>query len=134
MIVEDYMTRWVITANLKDGLHQTWQRMKERNIRHMPVFDDGERLVGIISDRDIRRPETIDGPNFVRDYRVDNKSKVEDAMTPYPATVRADTPLRDAATTMLERRYGALPVTQGAKLVGIISQLDVIRAFLETTE
>ncbi len=133
MQVKDYMTTGVITANLRDGLYQTWERMKEHNIRHMPVYGDGEQLAGIISDRDIRRPEFTDRPNFVRDFRVDNSTKVEEAMTAAPVTVHPDSPLAEAASIMLDRRYGALPVTRGEEVVGIISQLDVLRAFVALT-
>ncbi len=59
MKVSDYMSSEVVTANLRDGLHQTFYRMLERGIRHMPVVGEGGTLVGIISERDLRRPRFV---------------------------------------------------------------------------
>lgn len=60
MFVRDYMTPAVVTAKLRDGLHQTFHRMLERGVRHMPLLGDAGEMVGIISERDIRRPEFVD--------------------------------------------------------------------------
>ena len=56
MKVSDYMSASAVTANLHDGLRQTYIRMRERDIRHMPVVDAHERVVGIVSDRDSAGP------------------------------------------------------------------------------
>ena len=83
MRVRDYMTADVVYANLDDGLRQTFYRMRERGIRHMPVLGDREELVGIISDRDLRRPDWVDSEENVAHYYIlDNASKVGGAMNP----------------------------------------------------
>jgi len=129
MQVSDLMQTDVITANLRDGIYQTWQRMHERKIRHMPVLDDDGLLVGIISDRDIRRPSHLNHPNRVVPYAPDNIMKVAGAMTPAPRTVAPDAPLIDAIDALLDLKVGAMPVTEGQRLVGIISQVDLLRAY-----
>ncbi len=131
------MSTEVITANLRDGLRQTFFRMRERDIRHMPVVGEQGELVGIISDRDLRQPDWIAAEeNVAQYYRLDNAYKVEDAMTGDPATITADQDLGEAADIMVQHKFGALPVVdkaEGQKVVGIISAIDLLRALREQT-
>ena len=131
MKIGDYMSTEVVTANLKDGLRQTFYRMRERGIRHMPVLGDGESLVGVISDRDLRRPDWVDDEeNVAHYYLLDNAHKVEDAMTRDPWVVRPDDPIQEAVGLVLKHRIGVLPVVGAQrKLVGMISAVDMLRAF-----
>ena len=133
MKVSKYMTNQVITANLQDGLRQTFYRMRERDIRHMPVIGENEQLVGIISDRDLRRPDWVDHEeNVAHYYLLDNAHKVEDAMTPSPSAVSPGDDIQAAVEVVLEKKVGALPVVDGeGKLVGMISAIDLLRAFHE---
>ena len=134
MKVQDYMSRDVITANLQDGLRQTFYRMRERDIRHMPVVGLHEELVGIISDRDLRRPDWVDDEENVAHYYVlDNAHKVEGAMTRDPISVSPDTTIREAVALVVDKRIGALPVVDtSGKLVGMISAIDLLRAFQDS--
>jgi len=129
--VEQYMTSDVITANPRDGLRQTFYRMRERNIRHMPVVGDGDRVIGIISDRDLRRPDWIDDEeNVAHYYLLDNEHKVENSMTREPRVVAPDAEIQQAVELILELRIGALPVVNDAgTLVGMISAIDLLKAF-----
>lgn len=128
MPIRDYMTDRVITANLRDGLRQTLQRMNERNVRHMPVLDDKGALAGMISERDLRRPAFVDGPNYAEPFRLDNQHKVSEAMTRAPITVGPDDDLDFALDVFIERRFGAIPVVEGDCVVGILSTVDMLRA------
>ncbi|TNF31680.1 MAG: CBS domain-containing protein [Deltaproteobacteria bacterium] len=129
MLVRDYMTTDVVFANLRDGLHQTLVRMHERGIRHMPVLDDHERLAGIVSERDLRRPDFVDpDENHARAFILDDSIKVEQAMSPVPATVTPDDDALVAVDLFVERHFGALPVVEGDRVVGIISTIDLLRA------
>jgi len=131
MHIADYMTSDVVTANLDDGLHQTFHRMRERGIRHMPVLGDDGQLAGIISDRDLRRPDFVDtDPNTTAYYRLDNAVKVGTAMTASPDTVKAADSVEIALEIFVMRKHGALPVVDDAgKLVGVVSAHDLLRAF-----
>ena len=131
MKVGDYMSTEVVTANLRDGLRQTFYRMRERGIRHMPVLGDDESMVGVISDRDLRRPDWVDDEqNVAHYYLLDNEHKVEQAMTRDPWVVHPDDPIQDAVGMLLKHRIGALPVVgEDGKLAGMISALDLLRAF-----
>jgi acetoin utilization protein AcuB len=125
------MSKELITANLNDGLRQTFYRMREHTIRHMPVIDDEGLLAGIISDRDLRRPDWVDDEeNVAHYYLLDNAHRVRDTMTHGPVVIQEDSDISAAAKAFVERRFGALPVvdTEG-RMVGMLSQLDVIRAY-----
>jgi len=135
MKVRDYMTEDVVFANLRDGLHQTLTRMRERGIRHMPVIGDDGALTGIVSDRDLRRPDFVDpDTNLTRPFALDNSVTVAHAMTRDPSTVAPDAPLRVALDLFIERHFGALPVVTDGEVVGILSTVDLLRAFRDHLE
>ncbi|MEL6179227.1 MAG: CBS domain-containing protein [Myxococcota bacterium] len=132
-VIRDIMTTEVVTANLRDGLRQTFYRMLERDIRHMPVLDDEERLVGIVSDRDLRRPDWVDAEeNVAHYYLLDNNTKVESAMSAGPDTVGPEDNIAQAVALFRKNRYGALPVIDGERRVlGMVSIYDLLKAFPE---
>ena len=131
MQVCEYMSREVVTANLRDGLRQTFYRMRERSVRHMPVLDEHEKVVGIISDRDLRRPDWVDTEeNVAHYYLLDNQKSVEQAMTANPVVIQPEDSIQEALALFSRYRFGALPVVDEEKnLIGILSVYDVLRAF-----
>ncbi|MBW2273131.1 MAG: CBS domain-containing protein [Deltaproteobacteria bacterium] len=130
MLVRDYMTTNVVCANLRDGLRQTYDRMLERGIRHLPVVDDDEKLIGIVSDRDIRRPKTVDEPNVAHSFTLDNSTAVEEAMSGGLMTVKPEDSIERALDLLLDGRHGALPVVDpdSGNLVGILTTIDLLKA------
>lgn len=129
MRIRDDMVAKVVTANLRDGLRQTWDRMHERDVRHMPVLGDDGELVGIVSGRDLRRPAGMDGPNTTQPFALDNSTQVSQAMTSPATTVGADDPIDGALDLFIDRKIGALPVVgEDGALVGILSAVDLLRA------
>jgi acetoin utilization protein AcuB len=128
MLVRDYMTTDVVCANLRDGLRQTYDRMLERGIRHLPVVDEAEKLIGIVSDRDLRRPKSVDEANVAHYFALDNSTKVEEAMSGNLMLVAPDDPVERALDLLLDGRHGALPVVEGEELVGILTTIDLLRA------
>jgi len=131
MQVEKYMTKGAITAHERDGLHQTYVRMRERDVRHMPVIDEHEKLVGVISDRDIRRPDWVDPTeNVSRPFVLDNNTKVAEAMTRGAITVQEGDLMLEAVGAFVDHHVGALMVTDAAgNLVGVLSVVDAMKAF-----
>lgn len=132
MRVSEFMTRKVWTAAPDDGIRETYFRMREKGIRHLPVLD-GARLVGIVSDRDLRRPDWVDeAPDLSHDYRLDDDLTVADLMTRNPVVVHTYDALATACEQINRHRFGALPVLdKGGHLVGIITKADLVRAFGE---
>ncbi len=136
MRVEEFMTHKLIVVRAEDGARRTFFRMRELGIRHMPVVDDDGQLVGVVSDRDLRRPdwveESVDISHF---YKLDDNVTAGDLMSGAPVTVRAGDSMQTATKLFLHHRFGCLPVVgEGDALVGIISPLDVLRAFAESDE
>ncbi|HRI10010.1 MAG TPA: CBS domain-containing protein [Nannocystaceae bacterium] len=131
MRVSQYMTAKVVTARPADGARQTFFRMRELGIRHLPVVDDDHRLVGLISDRDLRRPGWVDeAPDLAHVYQLSDDLTVGDLMTTNVMVVHTYDPLHKAARIFVDRRFGALPVLdKDQALVGVLSPIDIIRAF-----
>jgi acetoin utilization protein AcuB len=131
--VRKYMTEKLITAKPGDGSRKTYFAMRQADVRHMPVVDDDGHLVGIISDRDLRRPDFVDeAPDVTHPYHLDDDTTVEHLMSPNPTCVHVYDTLHKAVGIFLERRYGALPVlNKEERLVGILSPLDVLKAYDE---
>jgi acetoin utilization protein AcuB len=135
MRVSDFMTRKLLTAAPDDGIRETFFRMREAGVRHLPVLD-GAQLVGILSDRDLRRPDWVDeAPDLSHDYQLEDHLAVGDLMSRHPVTVHTYDDLATACALINEHGYGALPVLdKGNHLVGIISKADLVRAFSRVLE
>jgi acetoin utilization protein AcuB len=105
--------------------------MRARKIRHLPVVEGAGRLVGIVTARDLRQamfsPAVQDELTNLRG--VLHGLAVRDVMTRGVVSVGAATSIRDAARLMHERKLGALPVVERDRLVGILTETDVLDAF-----
>ena len=132
MKVRDRMTTGVITVGLADPIRKAWELVEENQLRRFPVVE-GDKLVGIITDRDIRNAtasSVVLTEKKYHDFLLDTV-KIESVMTPDPATVTPDTPLDEAARMILELKVGGLPVIEQGKLVGIITETDLIKTLVE---
>lgn len=129
--VTDCMTRGVATIHSDALARGAADMMRTRRIRHLPVVDRGGRLVGIVTDRDLRQvmfdPALRSRVGHLADAL--KAVTVRDLMTWAVLTVRPDTLLHEAARVMREQKVGALPVVQGRKVVGVLSETDVLNAF-----
>jgi acetoin utilization protein AcuB len=105
--------------------------MRRKVIRHLLVTE-GERLVGIVTDRDIRLnlPSPATSLSVWEINYLLTKLTVGDVMTKAVITVEPERPIEEAARLMLERRIGALPVVSEGGLVGILTETDLLRAFV----
>jgi acetoin utilization protein AcuB len=129
MRVRDLMTAKPITVDPATPMLDARQRMVEQRIRHLIVVEDA-RVVGIVTDRDIRlnlpSPATslsVWEMNFLL-----SKLTVGGVMTNSVLVVDPDRPLAEAARIMMEHKIGALPVVEGGRLVGIVTESDFVRA------
>jgi CBS domain-containing protein len=118
------MTRTVVTIRCDATATTAWALMKVRHFRHLPVVDDRGRLVGIVSDRDLARvPFTATGAG----QAVPTGMPVERIMTTAVITVRPDDDVAEAARLMWEHKVGALPVVENGRLIGILTEIDLMR-------
>ncbi|MCJ7652595.1 MAG: CBS domain-containing protein [Actinobacteria bacterium] len=126
------MTKEVLTVNRDESIRRPWELVEEKRLRRFPVMD-GDTLVGIITDRDLRNAtasSVVLTEKKYHDFLLDTV-KVESVMTPNPKTVSPDTSLIDAARIILEMKVGGLPVVEEGRLVGIITETDLIGALVE---
>ncbi len=126
MYVGRRMTRNVVTASPEDPVSRAAVLLREHRIHHLPVVS-GDALAGIVTDTDIRNAAAGD-PSAA------GRRTVGEIMTRDPVTVGAWDTVEDALLILHRKRFGALPVVEGKKLVGIISKTDVLAAFIETLD
>jgi acetoin utilization protein AcuB len=120
--VKDVMTFRVCSAQVGTSLKDAAKQMHKHGIRHMPVLE-GERLVGILSDRDVLIVSSLDDAGKV----VVPEMAVEDCATKHPISCRSDTTIKKVAETLIKHRIDCLPVISGSKrVVGIITSTDIM--------
>ena len=121
MLVRHRMTQHPVTVSPQDTLATAQEKMTAGHFRRLPVVHDGA-LVGILTDRDVRRH-----------VGVEERTRVRAAMTETPLTVSPLTTVEEAVQLMLKHQISGLPVVENGKVVGIITTSDVLQAFLEMT-
>src|SRR5437773_1077912 len=133
MKVGDLMTVCPITTRPETPVLEARQVMVDKRIRHLLVTD-GPKLLGIITDRDIRLnlPSPATSLSVWEINYLLAQMTAASAMTRAVITISSQRDARDAALLMLDHRIGALPVIDGGTLVGIITETDLLRAFLKT--
>lgn len=135
MLVRDKMTRDVITITPDQSLRMARERMRKHSVRRLPVVRDG-KLVGIVTDRDVRQawasPATCLSTHELL-YLLDRVT-VEEVMRPQPLSVTPEASLVEAARLLHDRKIGGLPVVEGGTVVGIITETDLLGAFIEMFE
>ncbi len=129
--VSDFMSRNPITIGPDDSLRTAVDKMRAHACRRLPVLE-GERLVGIVSDRDVRL--ALNSPYVLRDRWYDetllDTTPVRVCMTAEVITISPEAPLAEAAILMRNRKIGGLPVLDQGSLVGILSETDMLDALI----
>ena len=126
--VGDVMTRQIMVLRIEDNLDEVMKAMKLFQIHHVPVVD-GEKLVGVVSHRDMlsmmhSRLQPFASPE---DRDTFEHTFVINAMTRDPVSVAPELTLANAVRIMQERRVGCLPVVSDGKLVGLLTESDLLR-------
>jgi acetoin utilization protein AcuB len=132
MLVEDVMQAAVITITPKTSLPEAIQLVRQRGIRHLPVVEN-DALVGIVSDRDLKRAMASSATSLAAHelrYLLDALT-VAEIMTRAVITVGRTFPIEEAARLMLKEKVSALPVTELGRLVGIVTETDVLELFVK---
>ncbi|MEW6188326.1 MAG: CBS and ACT domain-containing protein [Thermodesulfobacteriota bacterium] len=132
MLVENHMTTDIVTLAPDQTLLKAMTLMQQKRIRHLPVVDGG-RVVGIVTELDIRRAGASDSTSlsvFEINYMMD-QIKVANFMTKKVITVGPEEPIEVAAKLIYDHKIGALPVVENGHLVGLISNLDILETFIE---
>ena len=127
LLVRNSMTRELVTVVSETTAAEALALCRMNRIRHLPVLE-GRRLVGVISDRDLRAATPALG-DLARAEALD-RIRVADEMARDVTTARPEDPIEDAAMVMYERKIGCLPVVGGEDLVGMLTTSDIMRALV----
>ena len=132
MNVKDVMTAVPITITPDTSVSAARALMQKHCIRHLPILEDG-RLVGILSDRDLRTvaPSPATSLSVWEINYLLTQLTAREVMPRFVMTVAPDCPIAEAVGLMLGHKIGALPVVEAQRVVGILTQTDVLRAFLK---
>jgi len=134
-LVSAVMTTDVVTVALETSIGEAFALMREGHFRQLPVVEE-DRLVGIVTDRDLR--QAIDSPLVLREKWYDefmlSEIKVKSCMTVNPATVTPDTSVLDAVRLLRQLKVGGLPVVKGDVLIGIVTLIDVLDYLIRLLE
>lgn len=133
MLVYERMSRHPITVNVDVPIDEALQLMREKKVRRLPVLDKQGKLVGIVSEKDLlyASPSPATSLSIHEIHYLVSKIKVADVMTKGVITVGEYTPLEEAARIMVDHKIGGLPVLRDGTLVGIITETDLFKIFLE---
>ena len=131
--VRSRMTTTLVTLTPQDSLREAVSLELQKKIRHIPIVEAGGKLVGIVTDRDIKRalPSPLEMDARDEYEQILDETMLLKVMTKDPQTVTPETPLSDAVSLMHEKKIGGLPVVEGGKLVGIFTQTDALKLCLE---
>lgn len=137
MKISDLMSTKLFTVAADDSVEGAVRLLQQRGVRHLLVLD-GHDLVGILSDRDIKR--ALDPAKSKRKKLLNlgglffllEPILVKEIMTKDPVSIAPSATAQEAATLMVNRKFGALPVVSRGKLVGIVTESDLLRYFAET--
>ena len=133
MLVKERMSYPVITVHPDMPIMDALDLMKKEHIRRFPVIGKRGRLVGIVSKEDILHaaPSDVSSLNVWEVNYLISKIIIKMVMTPNVITIEEDTPLEEAARIMADNKFGGLPVIRKGKVVGIITETDLFKIFLE---
>ena len=134
-VVADIMTPNPVTVTPRNAIRTAVNLMREGGFRRLPVVDRG-RLVGIITDRDLRR--AANSPFVVREQWYDNfildHIEVGSCMTPNPITIEPSKTIAEATQVMRNHKIGGLPVVSDGQLIGIVTDTDLLDFLIELLE
>lgn len=136
MLVGDWMSTDVATVTEDVSMIKAGRIMRDKKIRRLPVVDKDGRLVGIVSERDLKAasPSSATSLDMYEMTYLLSELKVKGIMTREPVYIRSTDTVERAALIMRDRKFGSLPVVDEAeKVVGIITDTDIFRLFVSIT-
>lgn len=131
MIVEQIMKKNVFTLSPKDTIASAVKLLEKYKIRHIPIIDEQQSIVGIISDRDVRDANSsIFRSN---EHLEDLEQPIETIMTTDVITGHPLDFVEEISAILYEHNIGCLPITKGGKLVGIVTETDLLHTMVQLT-
>jgi acetoin utilization protein AcuB len=130
--VKDLMSDTLEVVSPDAHLHDVLTKMNQAGYRHLPVVNNDNKLVGIITDRDVRlalNSPVVDRDTDVKRESVLDEIQVKNCMTENPQRVCSQTSAHEVADLLSLNKFGAMPVVDNDKLVGMISYIDLLKHF-----
>lgn len=131
MQVKEMMSRKLVMIGPNESCLDAVVRMQRARVRHLPVVDRDGLLVGIVTDRDLRHhlfnPRVFETLGSTRVDVILDGVRVATIMSTDVTTVEAGASVADAAGTMRKHRVGSLPVMENGRMVGIVTEVDMLR-------
>ena len=133
MLVKNRMSRHPITVTADVQVDEALKMMRDNKVRRLPVIDKEGQLVGIVSEMDLlyASPSPATSLSVYEIHYLMARITVQDVMTKEVISIEEDTPLEEAALIMVDNKIGGLPVVRDGKPVGIITETDLFKIFLE---
>jgi acetoin utilization protein AcuB len=133
MQIHECMKTNPITISQKTTYAQASRLLRVKKLHALPVTDNEGQLVGIVTEKDLLdiSPVAVLGVHTISDLL--SAIKVEEAMTRRVITVQEDYPLEDAARILIDHKLGSLPVMRGDQLVGMVTEIDILRTMMEAS-
>jgi CBS domain-containing protein len=130
--VKDLMATNVSTLGRNDTLDLADNVMNLDRIRHLPVLDE-KRVVGVVSQRDLFRSALAVALGYGERAQATllKTLRVKEVMSEPAITISSEAPIKEAARLMIERKIGCLPVIEGGRLVGIVTETDILRHIVD---
>ena len=131
MLVKDMMSREVVVIGPKESCLDAVVRMQRARVRHLPVVDRDGLLLGIVTDRDLRHhlftPGVFEALGSAPVDVLLDGVRVAEIMAAQVVTIEAGASVGDAAGTMRKHRVGSVPVMENGRMVGIVTEVDILR-------
>ncbi|NWF56994.1 MAG: CBS domain-containing protein [Syntrophaceae bacterium] len=121
MLVKNQMSKKVVTIPPGTSILRAIEILRDKSIRHLPVVEDGD-LVGLVTEGDLRQASLLS---------LVDKVSIEDVMIKRPITISPEASIEEAARLVYRHKIGGLPVVAGKKLVGILTIVDILGAFIQ---
>lgn len=135
MLIKDWMATSVLTVDANTSVMRATRTMKENNIRRLPVMSHG-KLIGVVTDRDLKEasPSSTSDMDIHEMYYLLSEMKVKDVMTDKCISLKQDDTLEKAALVMLKERISGIMILDDEDhLVGLLSETDILRGFIQAT-
>jgi acetoin utilization protein AcuB len=133
MLVREWMSTKPVTISSSASITEALRAMRQSQVRRLPVLDNDGTMVGIVSEKDLlyASPSPVTSLSIYEMHYMLSELKVSELMTKDVITVTSDIALEEAARIMADTKIGGLPVVEGGQLVGIITETDIFKVFLE---
>jgi acetoin utilization protein AcuB len=133
VLIKERMTHNPVTIREDTSLDDALKIMRENKVRRLPVLNKNGKLVGIVSEKDLlyASPSPATSLSVWEIHGLLARIKIKELMTKNVITVCEDCPMEEAARVMVDNKIGGLPVMRGDQLVGIITETDLFKIFLE---